>query len=118
MPHGHGCFLRSSFLKTRIPARPYPGLEELGQIQCNRVIKLEAAFFVQHHGGHRRDRLGHRIGANDGIVGKGLRRFQVGMPDRLLINNLTMASDQGTATGQPISPHLLLKPGSNSAESF
>ncbi len=48
----------------------HPGVGELGKPRRDRRFQLEQALLVQHHGGHRRDRLRHREHPHDRVVGE------------------------------------------------
>ena len=75
-------------------------LLELGQHLGNRVVKLEAAFLVQHHDGNRRQRLSHRVDPDDGIGVHRGAAGDVGLADRLEVGDLATPHDGSRTSRQ------------------
>jgi hypothetical protein len=58
------------------------------------LVERDAAFLEQHHEGHRRDRLGHRIDAKNGVVFHGRFALEVGKALHRAVDDLAAAVDQ------------------------
>ena len=61
---------------------------------------MQPAFLHQDHGGHRDQRLGHGIGAEDRILGQGRIGTLVAVPDGLRIGELSVSGDHDDGPGQ------------------
>ncbi len=64
-----------------------------GDVAADRVVELEVALFIEHHQRDRGDRLGHRIDAEDGVVGHRLAALQVHRPEGLAVGDLSAPGD-------------------------
>ena len=72
---------------------------ECGDEPADRIVQLELSGFIQRHGGHRGDGLGHRINPDDGVLGKRLLRLQVGNTDRVQMHDLAAMNHHVRGTG-------------------
>ena len=66
----------------------------------DRVVELEFAFLHQHQDGHGGDRLGHRGDAEHGVAGHGLAGDDVAVAERIELDDLALAPDQGDEAGK------------------
>ena len=57
------------------------------------VVELEAALFEQLHQGDARERLGHRVDAEDGVVADGHPAFAVAQAERRVVRHLAVTAD-------------------------
>ena len=74
----------------------FPG----GNVAMHGVFERDKAFFNQHHQRYRRDRLGHRIDAKNGIGRHGQPAFDIGMAGHAEMRDIAMAGDHRQCAGQ------------------
>ncbi len=73
----------------------------LGNILVNRFVQRDAAFLDQHHERYRRDRLGHRVDAEDRVVFGRNVALHVGEPLHGRMGDLAAPIDEGLRAGEP-----------------
>jgi hypothetical protein len=73
-------------------------LLEGGQPARDRVLKLKLALLVEHHQGHRGDRLGHRSDPKDRVVLDWQGVLGVAVSVRLDVHDLPVSSDERERT--------------------
>ena len=64
------------------------------------LVERDAAFLDQHHESHGRDRLGHRIDAEDGVVLDLHLALEVGKALRRRVHDLAAAVDRELRSGK------------------
>ena len=63
------------------------------------IIHLKPAFLVQHHHGHRGDRLGHRVNSEQRIQVHGFVIVEPVSSHRFVVHDFSMPCDHGDETG-------------------
>ena len=66
----------------------------------DRLVERDAAFLEQHHEGHRGDRLGHGIDAENGVVLDRHLALEVGKALHRAVHHLAAAIDQQLGSGK------------------
>ncbi len=90
---------------------------ELGQELGDGVVEEEVPFFQEHHDRDGRDGLGHRVDAEDGIVGHRLTGFAVPVAPRLNVGDLASPRDECDSSGGFLSIDVPLDVGVDAAQS-
>jgi hypothetical protein len=119
---GHRALLRLE-REPALSARRIGGLDtdhhvlELGKILVDRGGEIELSLLDQHHGGHARDRLGHRGDPEDCVRLQRHRLGAVAKADRSQVGDLAVARDRRNRARERAGIDLRLLPGGDPCQS-
>ena len=77
------------------PGNAHLEIRELGQILRDGIAQHQPPLFDEHHRGDRRERLGHRIEAEDRVLRHRRSRDGIALADALEVGDLPLAGHQG-----------------------
>ena len=86
-------------------------VREFGDVLGDGIGGEPLALFVEDHHGDAGDGLGHRVVAEDGVVGHGLRGGQIAHAVGTVVNNFAMAREQGDGARELLVVDLALDEG-------
>ena len=99
MAEGHRRIGSDQLHPVAVAGHPDLMVAPFGNVAADGVVELKIALFVQHHQGHRGDRLGHGIDAEDGVVSHRLVPFPVHLAEGAEVGHVAVTRDGDLAAG-------------------
>ena len=97
--HRHLAVWFAQLRRRRRAAIPHHRVLVFGNVAADRMVEPDLALLEQHHDGERRDRLGHRIDAEDRLGTDGFLAAHLGRAGIALVRDLPAARDQQAHAG-------------------